>query len=339
MMLVRTFGAARASAAGASGAPPSRTGSRHPRARGGSRPRPRRARWRASPRAALRLRVGLAGSGVRPRHRQLVGQPRDPTGLRVGGGRTDRGVDVVVVPVRPVEPQAPARHWPRARRDRRCSPLQPRRTAPTRRQSSCSSGSTSGVAEPDEVAEAVGPGTVLVTVAVAVGPATVAVAVTVVVAVAVTVLVAFTILTILTGKRWILPVAAPLDANRLPTVTSTTVITETTEPKAVSPAFACDPVGAGLPTMHDGVARRGPSALSPVWAWVPVRRALRAVPPRSDVERAEGGQSRLGVGPVRGGFRTMLATAAVGHAGVPPRQFASTGSSPRLGGESRRPRR
>ena len=38
----------------------------------------------------------------------------------------------------------------------------------------------------------------------------------------------------------ILPVAAPLGANTLPTVTSTSVISVTTAPTAVSPAFACD---------------------------------------------------------------------------------------------------
>jgi hypothetical protein len=80
------------------------------------------------------------------------------------------------------------------------------------------------------VAEALGLVTVLVAVGAVVGNHTVLVAVTV----AVTVLVA---VIVCVGQRCAAG-DAPLEANRLPTATSTTVITVTTEARAVRPALA-----------------------------------------------------------------------------------------------------
>ena len=96
---------------------------------------------------------------------------------------------------------------------------------------------------PDTVA--VGPGTVTV----AVGPGTVTVAVGPGTPVAVTVADADTVLvavTVLVGQGWCrwMPLVAPLEVNRLPAVTRTTVIAAMTEAIAVNPALAWVPLAA-----------------------------------------------------------------------------------------------
>ena len=110
---------------------------------------------------------------------ELVGQPRDAAGLRVGGGLVDRGGDVAVVPVGAVQPEDPTgRGLDRGRVTvvldgrthvgavRRCRPELPG----ARGRGGPDVGAEVG---PDTVTVAVGPGTVTV----AVGPGTVTVAV------------------------------------------------------------------------------------------------------------------------------------------------------------------